>query len=181
MTKPLDELLVHRKEFPAFVKRRVSDDGLAEDIVQTAYLRAFEHHDDFDPGESAVSWFYRLLRDAAIDNCRHRSVKDKALEALACEMEITPTREQELDICSCLQRVLNDPKPDYAESIRAIDLEDQPVQDFAARNGISASDASVRVHLARAALRNNLLRTCSSCAEKGCLNCTCKKSKQTQA
>ena len=175
MTKPLDELLVHRQEFLGFVRRRVSDHGLAEDIVQTAYLRAVEHQDGFAASESAVAWFYRLLRNAVIDSYRRRSVKDKALEALAREMEAVPTREQQLDICSCLHGVLDDLKPEYAESIRAIDLEDQAVKDFAAGHGISVSNASVRVHRARAALRKSLLRTCSACAEKGCLNCTCRK------
>jgi RNA polymerase sigma-70 factor (ECF subfamily) len=49
------------------------------------------------------------------------------------------------------------------------------VQDFAEQHGISASNASVRVHRARAALRKQLLRTCATCAEHGCVNCTCKK------
>jgi hypothetical protein len=61
---PLEQLLAQQKQFLAFVQRRVSDSGLAEDILQTAYLRAFEHQDDFKPSESAVAWFYRLLRNA---------------------------------------------------------------------------------------------------------------------
>lgn len=48
---PLDELLAQRKQFLAFVRRRVSDAEAAEDILQTAYLRAIEHRDDFEPSE----------------------------------------------------------------------------------------------------------------------------------
>jgi DNA-directed RNA polymerase specialized sigma24 family protein len=63
---PLDHLLARRRHFLSFVQRRVSDPGLAEDILQTAYLRALEHRDDFQPSESVVAWFYRLLRNAVI-------------------------------------------------------------------------------------------------------------------
>jgi RNA polymerase sigma-70 factor (ECF subfamily) len=61
---PLDQLIAQRHRFLAFVQRRVSDYELAEDILQSAYLRAFEHRDDFKPTESAVAWFYRLLQNS---------------------------------------------------------------------------------------------------------------------
>src|ERR1700761_9166942 len=83
----LDQLLAQRKHFISFVQRRVSDSGLAEDIVQTAYLRAFQHQDDFNPGESVVAWFYRLLRNAVIDNYRRHATREKALAAWTRELE----------------------------------------------------------------------------------------------
>jgi RNA polymerase sigma factor (sigma-70 family) len=173
---PLDQLLAQRRQFLAFVRRRVSDTQLAEDILQAAYLRAFEHQGEFEPSESAITWFYRLLRNAVIDSYRRRIAKDKALQAWARELETSygPSSEERDDICSCLHGVIESLKPEYAESLRAIDLGEQPVQDFAARHQISASNASVRVYRARAALRRELLKTCASCAEHGCLNCTCK-------
>ena len=79
---PLDQLLAQQKQFLAFVQRRVSDSELAEDILQTAYLRAFEHQNDFKPSESAVAWFYRLLRNAVIDSYRRRASTNKALSGL---------------------------------------------------------------------------------------------------
>jgi RNA polymerase sigma-70 factor (ECF subfamily) len=172
----LDQLLAQRKQFLAFVQRRVADTGLAEDILQTAYLRAFEHRDDFHPGESAVAWFYRLLRNAVIDNYRRSTASSKALEAWTRELEISaqPTRDQQNEVCACLHGILEGLKPEYSEILRSVDLEEQRVQDFAERHQISASNASVRVHRARAALRRQILQTCATCAEHACLNCTCR-------
>jgi DNA-directed RNA polymerase specialized sigma24 family protein len=59
--------------------------------------------------------------------------------------------------------------------VRAVDLEEQRLQDFAKQHKLSTSNAGVRIHRARAALRKQLLRTCATCAEHGCLNCSCKK------
>lgn len=178
--KALDQLLIQRKRFLAFLQRRVSDIGLAEDILQTAYLRAFQHQDDFEPSESAAAWFYRLLRNAVIDSYRRHTAKDKALEAWTRELEISaqPSRDQQNEICGCLHGIIGALKPEYSEILRAVDLEDQRVQDFAEQHHISASNASVRVHRARTALRKQLLRTCATCAEHGCLNCTCTRAKQ---
>jgi RNA polymerase sigma factor (sigma-70 family) len=174
---PLDQLLAQRKQFLSFVQRRVSDSGLAEDILQTAYLRAFEHRDDFEPSESVVAWFYRLLRNAVIDSYRRRASRERALEAWTRELEISAQLSPDLqnEVCACLHGIIEGLKPEYSEALRAIDLGEQRVQDFAEQRGISASNAGVRVHRARAALRKQLLRTCSTCAEHGCVNCTCKK------
>jgi len=174
---PFERLLAQRRQFLAFVQRRVSDSGLAEDILQTAYLRAFEQRDDFQPNESAAAWFYRLLRNAVIDSYRRRTAKDRALEAWTRELESTaqPSVELQDEVCACLHGVLDGLKPEYAEVLRAVDLGEQRVQEFAEQHGLSASNAGVRAHRARAALRKELLRTCATCAEHGCLDCTCKK------
>ncbi len=171
------QLLAQRKQFLAFVQRRVSDFGLAEDILQTAYLRAYQHQDDFQKSESAVGWFYRLLRNAVIDSYRRQETKSKALEALTrvLEMDFQAAPDLYDDICGCLHSVLDTLKPQYSEILRAVDLGEQRVQDFAKQHNLSASNAGVRAYRARAALRKQLIETCSSCADHGCLNCTCKR------
>jgi RNA polymerase sigma factor (sigma-70 family) len=179
----LDELLAQRKRFLAFVQRRVSDHELAEDIVQAAYLRAFEHRDDFKPSESAVAWFYRLLRNAVIDNYRRHASKEKALAAWTRELKTStqPSREVQNEVCECLGDMLEGLKPEYSEILRAVDIGEQRVQDFAEQHRLSISNAGVRVHRARAALRKQLLQLCATCAEHGCMNCTCKKNGHTCA
>jgi RNA polymerase sigma factor (sigma-70 family) len=174
---PLDQLLAQQKQFLAFVQRRVWDSGLAEDILQNAYLRAFEHQDDFQASESAVAWFYRLLRNAVIDSYRRRVSTNKALHAWTRELETAAQPSPDLynEVCACLHGILDGLKPEYSEVLRAVDLGEQRLQDFAQQHKLSASNAGVRIHRARAALRKQLLRTCAACSEHGCLNCTCKK------
>jgi RNA polymerase sigma factor (sigma-70 family) len=174
---PLDLLIAQRRRFLAFVQRRVSDYDLAEDIVQNAYLRAFERRDAFKPSESAVAWLFRLLRNAVIDNYRRQTSKAKALEAWTRELDRVgqPSAEIRNEVCECLLDIVGGLKREYSEALRAVDVEEQRVQDFAAQHRLSVSNAGVRVHRARAALRKQLLRMCSTCAEHGCMNCTCKK------
>lgn len=173
----LNTILDHRKLFLGFVRRRVPDPEIAEDILQAAYMRALQHEGKLKSSESVVGWFYRVLRNAVIDYYRRRSSEDKALEAWGRELEtaVEPGHETRNEVCACLTGVLNTIKPDYADLIRTVDLGEQPLQSFAQERNISASNAGVRAHRARIALRKQLIKTCGSCAEHACVNCTCRQ------
>ena len=120
----LDQLLAQQRQFLAFLQRRVSDPELAKDILQTAYLRAFEHQDDFKPSESAVAWFYRLLRNAVIDSYRRRASANKALQAWTHELETAaqPSPDLHNEVCACLHGIVDGLKPEYSEVLRAVEI-----------------------------------------------------------
>jgi RNA polymerase sigma-70 factor (ECF subfamily) len=122
-----------------------------------------------------VAWFYRILRNAAIDYHRRRSSADKALGLFMHELETheAPTVETQAAVCQCVLRLASTLKPEYAQALERIEVQGVPVKDFAEESGISSSNAAVRVFRAREALRKQLVKSCGSCAEHGCLNCTC--------
>jgi RNA polymerase sigma factor (sigma-70 family) len=173
----LSTILDHRKQFLGFVQRRVPDAAIAEDILQAAYMRAIQHEGDLRRNELVVGWFYRVLRNAVIDYYRRRSTEDKALESWSRELEtaVVPGPETRDEVCKCLNNVLDLIKPDYAEVLRAVELGEQPLQEFARERNISATNAGVRAHRARTALRKQLIKTCGSCAEHACVDCTCRQ------
>ena len=172
-----DQLLAQRRQFLSFVLRRVPDYALAEDIVQAGYLRAFQHRDDFKQSEPVSAWFYRLLRNAVIDSYRRHASEERALDAWSRELERSAELPSDLEeeVCACLIGILDGLKPEYSEVLRAIDLGEQRLRDFAEQHSLSASAAGVRIHRARAAIRKQLLRVCATCAEHGCADCTCKQ------
>ena len=173
----INTILKQRRQFLGFVEQRVGDAAVAEDILQAAYMRALRHEDEFEKDESVVTWFYRVLRNAVIDHYRRRGAEGKALEAWGREMDAAahPSHEVQEEICCCLGGVVERLKPEYAEVIRAVDLGEQPLTEFAKERGLSASNAGVRAHRARAALKKKLMETCGSCSEHGCLDCSCRK------
>lgn len=165
----------HRK-FLAFIEKRVGDRALAEDILQDAFVKSLEKGDEIRDETSSVAWFYRLLRNAIIDQYRRRATRSKALESLAAELKdaIEPPAELRDEICGCVREIASTLKAEYADAIRRVDVEDVPVQSFAAEVGISASNAGVRLFRAREALRKQVTSACGTCAEHGCLECHCK-------
>lgn len=176
LSEPIAARLVgSHRQFLAFLERRLGDRALAEDILQDAFVKTLEKGDSVRDDESAVAWFYRLLRNSIVDHYRRSSVRSRALELLAGEMKdaVEPPHEIRGAICSCVGELAATLKPEYAEAIRRVELEGMPLQAFAGETGISPNNAAVRVFRAREALRKQVRDACRSCAEHGCLDCSC--------
>ena len=176
----LQTLLDRRAGFLAFVQRRVADAALAEDILQAAYMRALERSGSLREDDSAVAWFYSVLRNAVIDFYRRRATESKAMDGWAAELGLAdgelaaPDASTRTFICGCIAHVLPTLKPAYAEILREVDLEEESLSVFAKKHELTAGNAAVRAHRARAALRRELARVCGACSIHTCLDCCCK-------
>jgi hypothetical protein len=126
--------------------------------------------------DGIVSWFYRTLRNAAIDRFRRRATAERAAVAFAREMatEVAPPEDLRAEICACVSRLAATLKPEYAEALAAIDVAGLPVKAYAERQGLTAANAAVRVFRARRALKQRLSESCGTCADHGCRDCTCR-------
>jgi RNA polymerase sigma factor (sigma-70 family) len=171
-----NSLLDLRRQFLGFVERRVEERAVAEDILQTAYMRALESGSDLREDESAVAWFYRILRNAVIDHYRRRTTEGAALERWAQELasEVSPDPLLHETSCQCIAGALDILTPAYAQLLREVDLGETALSSYAHAEGITAGNAAVRAHRARAALRKQLIRCCGTCATHGCLDCICR-------
>lgn len=170
-------LVENHRQFLSFLERRLGDRALAEDILQDAFVKSLEKPVEVRDETSSIAWFYRTLRNAVIDHYRRTGARNRALEALAREMEgaVEPPPELRDAICGCVSRLASTLKPEYEQAVRRIDVEGAPVQDFAAETGITPNNASVRVFRAREALRKQVQASCGTCADHGCLECSCGK------
>jgi RNA polymerase sigma factor (sigma-70 family) len=167
-------LVENHRDFLRYVERRVGDRATAEEIVQDAFVRNLDRGDEIR--ESVVGWFYRVLRNAVIDHQRRRAVEGRRLDAFAAELASAPQNaDDELGrfACACVSRLAATLKPEYADALRRIEVDGVAVKDYADATGISASNAGVRIFRARAALRAQVARSCGTCAEHGCLDCSC--------
>ena len=169
-------LLENHRAFLRYLESRVGDRSLAEDILQDAFAKVVGRPEQAPPNEEVVPWFYRTLRNAAIDQFRRRGAAARAYESFARELETheQATAEMEREICACVARLATTLKPEYAEVLEAVEVGGTPVKVFAEQRGLSASNAGVRVFRAREALKKRVAESCGTCAEHGCLNCTCR-------
>lgn len=164
-------LVANHREFLAFVKKRVANEALAEEILQDAFVRNLEKFDSVR--ETAVGWFYRVLRNAIIDHYRRNAAAERRHEAYAREDQ--PAQDEELQrvVCKCVAELADTLKPEYATALKRVEVDGLSVKDYADEAGISANNAGVRVFRAREALRKQVARSCGTCATHGCVDCTC--------
>jgi RNA polymerase sigma-70 factor (ECF subfamily) len=165
----------NHRQFLSFLERRVGSRPLAEDILQDAFARGLDKLDQLRSDESAVAWFYRVLRNSVIDHHRRRASASRGLEAFAAELELQHDPDGDLReaACRCVGELAGTLKPEYASALRRIEVDGIGVKEYAAEIGISSSNAAVRVFRAREALRKQVAVSCGTCAEHGCLDCTC--------
>jgi RNA polymerase sigma-70 factor (ECF subfamily) len=169
----LDQLVANHRAFLRYVERRVGSRAIAEEIVQDAFVRSLDRGDEIR--DSVVGWFYRVLRNAVIDHQRRQAVADRRLDQFAAELESDGEAAKELArvACGCIVQLAETLKPEYADALRRIEVDGVAVKDYADATGISANNAGVRIFRAREALRRQVARSCGTCAEHGCLDCTC--------
>ena len=172
---PQEILAARRGQFVSFVEGRVHDRALAEDLVQGAFEHALARLGDVRDEASIVAWFYRSLRNAIVDRHRRHGTEARALEQLAREIDdrVEPEALGTPRVCPCVLRVAESLKPEYADALRRIEVEDSAVHAFAEERGITSANAATRVFRARQALRRGVLAACGGCAASGCVDCTC--------
>ena len=80
------------------------------------------------------------------------------------------------DAFAKVSRLTTTLKPEYAEALQAVEMRGTPVRAFAEQKRLSANNAGVRLLRAREALKRRVMESCGTCAEHGCVNCTCRHS-----
>lgn len=167
-------LVESHREFLRFLERKVGNRAIAEDILQDAFVRGIGRIDSLRDEESATAWFYRTLRNAVVDHFRRKGASERAMAALAAELDEAAQPEVEhRAVCQCVRALAGTLKPEYAAAIQRVEVDGLSVQAFAEEASITANNAAVRLFRAREALRKQVVASCGSCAEHGCLDCTC--------
>src|SRR5687768_12857377 len=104
----IDVLVERHRRFLQFLEPRVGSRAVAEELLQAAFVKALEHGTELRDGESAVAWFYRLLRNALVDFYRRRDAERRAMERHAGEAVAVTERDPDLDaaVCECVHALI---------------------------------------------------------------------------
>ncbi len=171
----VDRLVAQHAKFAGFLRARVDDPAMAEDILQSAYIKAMEHGGEIKDEESTVAWFYRILRNSITDHYRRTAARNRAHDSFVAEAPVSYETELQQTVCACIGDVLDEMKTEYREAIEEIDVGGMPVAAFAEAHGTSPNNASVRLHRARKDVAKKLTAICGTCAEHKCVDCTCRR------
>jgi RNA polymerase sigma-70 factor (ECF subfamily) len=169
------KLVKHHREFLAFLTPRVGSEEAAREVLQAAFIQGMERGGALREEESAVAWFYRLLRNALVDRHRQQQREARAVEVQTAETPVSTEEVEGLEatVCGCVTELAGTLKPEYAAAVRRVDLEGLSVAAFAREAGITPGNAGVRLHRARQALGRRLVELCGTCCAHGCVDCAC--------
>jgi RNA polymerase sigma-70 factor (ECF subfamily) len=175
----IQRLLENESAFRQFIRRRVGEATLVDDILQQSLTRAVASAHSLHNEESAVAWFYRILRHAVADHYRALGAEVRRNQAILEESTISgdhqepPLDEVRATACACLHDLLPSLRGNYADLIKRIDLDGESPDLVAKDLKVSRNNLTVRLPRARQSLRASLEDACGICSSHGCLNCTC--------
>jgi RNA polymerase sigma-70 factor (ECF subfamily) len=142
------------------------DESLAEDLLQNSLKKAIEYPATSTERQSVLAWFHQILRTALVDHFRVKSAGTRKIEEftresdLHADEQVNSPDELRSELCRCFEGLLPALKPSYAELIRRIDLQEEPLSDVARTLGITENNLSVRLYRARQALKTSLKQAC---------------------
>ena len=156
----------HNQRLYSVARAILRNDGEAEDVMQDAYVRAYEHLNQFAGRAKFSTWLTRIAVHEALARQR-RGNRYQELEPMS-EREgdpmdrfasLTPNPEQQASN-SEIRRLLEEAVDNLPDSYRTVfmlrDIEEMSTTDAADVLEITEENVKVRLHRARALLRKSL-------------------------
>ena len=167
---PLFELIMRRYNQRLYRVARaiLRDDAEAEDVMQDAYVRAYEHLAQFAGRSQFATWLTRIAIHEALARSKRRRRTEQfgaddgnevTINAEASLEGNTLNPEEQLKVTE-LGRALEDAILSIPEQYRLVlmmrDVEQLNTQETAAALALTEENVKVRLHRARAMVRKNL-------------------------
>ena len=153
------EQLLARYERPVFnaAFRILHHREDAADVTQTAFLRAYEHLDRYDPAQRFFSWLYRIAINEAMDLGGRRKPDPLLLEAVADPGAGPDGNAADRQSDASLQRALMALAVDQRALVVLKHVQDFSYEEIAEILGCPVKTVKSRLFSARRALRDRLL------------------------
>lgn len=157
-----------REGMRAFVRRRLADPALADDLVQEVFLKASAALKGAHAPRHLPAWLYAALRSALADHYRAARPQLLALDEMEVDAisSLSPASAQEQpgsahqQLAECLRPLLLQVPAIYREALIASDFEGLRLAEAAAAQGISLAAMKSRVSRGRALLKTRLQACC---------------------
>ncbi|MDO6695224.1 sigma-70 family RNA polymerase sigma factor [Aliiglaciecola sp. 3_MG-2023] len=148
----------NESELSAFLRHRVSDAMVADDLLQEVKLRAVLQGQKFCNVKQPRAWLFRVTRNILVDHNRRR----KGMLEVSTEISQPEHELEEIDLLSeCVNRNLAKLTCADKEILEFCDLKNNTVKAYALNKAISLSAAKARLLRARQRLRDSIEVHCS--------------------
>lgn len=144
----------------SFLTQRVSDEQVAEDLLQETFVRIHRKLGDIDDMQRLTSWVFQIARNLVVDYYRSKA---RDMVALADDLETQQSDDSNLNdlVAGWLPQMVSQLPDTYREAVRLYELKGVSQQEIARQMGISLSGAKSRVQRGREKLKGILLDCCA--------------------
>lgn len=146
-----------RRTLLAYLRRRVGDAALAEDLVQEVMLKALAARSTAaTPPDNVGAWLMTIARHALVDHLRAR----RPTEALPAELAADEAPPAHEELLQCLRPMAERLPEPYRAAVLAAEFDGVALATLAERDRVSLSAIKSRTSRGRVMLRDELVRCC---------------------
>jgi len=144
-----------------FIRRRVSDEATAEDVLQDVFLKIHLHREGLKDVKKLESWIYQITRNAIIDSYRgsRPTTTLEAAEVLDLPEEL-PDDDVVSELLPCVRAMVRSLPELDRQALVLTEYQGLTQKELSERLGLSFSGAKSRVQRAREKLKQQLLECC---------------------
>ena len=145
-----------------FIRRRVTDDATAEDLLQDVFLKIHLHSSSLKDARRLESWIYQIARNLIIDHYRSHRQQMTSLdagEALDLPEEL-PDDDIVSELLPCVRAMVLALPGQERQALILTEYQCLTQKELGERLGLSFSGAKSRVQRAREKLKQELLACC---------------------
>jgi RNA polymerase sigma-70 factor (ECF subfamily) len=172
----LYEILVRRYNQRLYRVARaiLRDDAEAEDVMQDAYVRAYQHLGQFEGRAPFATWLTRIAVHEALARLRARQRmqpfeepgEDEEANMPIVERSLDPEQEtSKVELARLLEEELLQLPEQYRSVLMLRDVEELSTAETAEALGLTEENVKVRLHRGRAMMRRNLIERMGSRAK----------------
>ena len=142
-----------------FIRRRVSDDHVADDLLQETFVRVHRNIGTLQEAERLAAWVYQIARNVVNDH--HRGAATSIVR-LADAKPVGNNGDHEPQFGRVWLEEMIRMLPDgYREAVQMAEIDERSQQYVADQLGLSLSGAKSRIQRGRAMLKDVLQQCCS--------------------
>lgn len=142
-----------------FIRRRVADEHVADDLLQETFLRIHRNVDKLEESNRLAAWVYQIARNVIQDHYRAKNGNVSLVDMDVAEDDDGKDRLK-ASAGLWLEELICQLPPTYQKAVRLSEIDGLPQHEVGDRLGLSVSGAKSRVQRGRVMLRDVLDQCC---------------------
>ena len=150
----------HHDQLLNFIRKRVDDPDVAEDLLQDVFLKILSKIDTLKDSDKLKSWLFQITRNVIADYFRLKQ-KENRLTDHPHDEEFTTDENAMKAAESWIGLYVQELPENYRKAVELFELQGRSIAEIADQMGISYTNARARVQRGRIALKKNLTDCCT--------------------
>ncbi|MBB6460293.1 RNA polymerase sigma factor SigZ [Flammeovirga kamogawensis] len=149
-----------KDELLGFIKSKVNDAALAEDILQEIFIKIHQKKNSLTNNQKLQSWVYQITRNAIIDHYRKKKNSNTDINALDLPQETEEDSASFVACTECVKPFILELPEIYKDVLLKVTYTKMSQKEYAENIGITYPTVKARIQRGREKLKTSFENCC---------------------